>query len=247
MAADRKYPTPPITEAIIEFRFAVARSDDDLERYSRKLARRYPTELITENRTYQLEATSARLDSTERVRRRSNADETAVVVLTSQSLILSQTGEYPGWEAFLNRVKQEWKSFKGENGYSKIVQIGLRYINRIDVPKVGDVYPNEEYLSLHIALPSVLDPSNGYTLAIQKEFPEKNLISAINSATVISPLPEMMAFLLDIDVMRKQDVPQRDEEIFDLLEVMRTTKNDIFEACVTDEARKGFMNEVRLG
>jgi uncharacterized protein (TIGR04255 family) len=57
---------------------------------------------------------------------------------------------------------------------------------------------------------------------------------------VRSPLERHFSVLLDIDVVREVDVPQKDNEIWKELDLMRTHKNRIFEECVTDSARKLF-------
>jgi uncharacterized protein (TIGR04255 family) len=49
-----------------------------------------------------------------------------------------------------------------------------------------------------------------------------------------------MAILMDIDVSQSTSVPQNDEDIFALLNEMRVKKNNVFEACVTDQSRELF-------
>jgi uncharacterized protein (TIGR04255 family) len=46
--------------------------------------------------------------------------------------------------------------------------------------------------------------------------------------------------VLDIDVFRTVDIPQTDPELWDLFEQLRKKKNEVFEACITEEARRLF-------
>jgi len=63
----------------------------------------------------------------------------------------------------------------------------------------------------------------------------------INTGVMPSPLLNYTSFLIDIDIGRTHDVPQRDEEIFEFLTSIRDKKNMIFEACITDRARELFL------
>ena len=53
--------------------------------------------------------------------------------------------------------------------------------------------------------------------------------------------PGRTAVILDIDLWRDQDVPQSDAELWTLFEALRNRKDDVFEACITDETRKEFL------
>ncbi len=50
----------------------------------------------------------------------------------------------------------------------------------------------------------------------------------------------MDAILLDIDVFADGHIPEKDEDLWEQVGRMRNYKNEIFESCVTDEARKLF-------
>jgi uncharacterized protein (TIGR04255 family) len=62
----------------------------------------------------------------------------------------------------------------------------------------------------------------------------------INSGIVPPPLEGHLSIMLDIDVGRDHDLPQRDEGLLSLLQEFRIEKNRVFEACVTDRARELF-------
>ena len=62
----------------------------------------------------------------------------------------------------------------------------------------------------------------------------------VNAATVSSPLIDHVSLLLDIDLFKDQNIPQKDKEFWDLLAALRHQKNMLFEAFVTDQARELF-------
>lgn len=56
---------------------------------------------------------------------------------------------------------------------------------------------------------------------------------------VIPPLnSETVSILLDIDLFCEKDVPQNEDELWQLFEQLRVRKNQIFEGCITDRVRE---------
>jgi uncharacterized protein (TIGR04255 family) len=53
-------------------------------------------------------------------------------------------------------------------------------------------------------------------------------------------VPGKLSFSLDIDVWRQVDVPQKDNDVLELLGKMRDAKNQLFETFITDKARDLF-------
>ena len=65
----------------------------------------------------------------------------------------------------------------------------------------------------------------------------------LNSASIPSPLLNTASFLIDIDISRDIEVPQKDEDILNLVSSIRPRKNDVFESCVTDLSRGLFKHD----
>ena len=61
----------------------------------------------------------------------------------------------------------------------------------------------------------------------------------LNSSVVPSPLLGHRSFVIDQDI-GKDNPPQNDDGIYNLLNQIRVTKNRVFEACITDRARELF-------
>jgi uncharacterized protein (TIGR04255 family) len=57
---------------------------------------------------------------------------------------------------------------------------------------------------------------------------------------VTPPLVGFAALVLDIDVFRETNIPRRDEDLWALVNRIRTYKNNIFETCITDQSRALF-------
>lgn len=70
--------------------------------------------------------------------------------------------------------------------------------------------------------------------------PEIGGIAIINTGSVPSPLIDHISFVLDIDLVRNQNLPKSDEEVEACLAELRHMKNKIFESFVTDASRELF-------
>lgn len=242
------YPHPPITEAVIEVRVDGLIDEPKKEKAGKKLSKFYPNERRQMNKgiSVDFDRDLASVEHVGTVITRSNEDENELLLLGPNGVAVSQLATYPGWDVFFGRFQRDWAAWKSVVGHRKLVQIGLRYLNRIDVPMVDHVARHEDYLTLQIQLPSRYSKMLGYSLMAQLPLKDIQCVATINSGAVQSPIPGYAGFLLDIDIVRQVDVPQKDADIEELLEVMREAKNDVFQSFITDAARDRFRNEQSL-
>ncbi len=242
------YTRPPITEAVIEIRVSSPIEITELGSVSADLADCYPLEQPVKNvgvavgmPTTPEGKPTAQIKNEENGHRRTSVDLTEIVVLWPTKLSVSQLAPYPGWDTFFGRFMRDWAIWKKRIGYRKITRIGVRYINRLDIPMSGStVIEESEYLNVYPHLPKDLGTMMAY--GVQAVLPLADIRSklTLNSSAVPSPLLDHAAFIFDQDVAREVELPQRDEDMFRLLHEIRDEKNRVFEACVTDRARELF-------
>jgi uncharacterized protein (TIGR04255 family) len=79
-----------------------------------------------------------------------------------------------------------------------------------------------------------------YAMQMAGPLEEDDCRFVINSSLVPPPLVDHASVILDIDVSRAGDPPQKDDEIWALIDRIRVHKNHIFEESVTDKARELF-------
>jgi uncharacterized protein (TIGR04255 family) len=237
------YKRPPITEAVVEIRFAPPIDTADLGGASSRFAALYPRHEDVKTVGVQVgippggggEPTT-QIDQ-QLGHKRSTSDLSEILVMMPLTFTMSQLAPYPGWNDFFGRFVRDWKVWKGAVGFRKIFRIGVRFINRIDIRIVENFIEEAEYLNIYPKLPEILGASTGYGVQVQLPIRDMGCSLVINSASVPSPLLDHGSILLDIDVSKSVDPPQNDEDIYGLLNSIRTKKNDVFEACVTDQAR----------
>ncbi len=242
------YKSAPITEAVIEIKFANPLSEDLFASVSRKFNKHYLKHQNVQNLsvavqipTNQTETPKTAIDK-ELGHRLSSEDMTELIVLWPSTFMVSQLAPYPGWDVFFQRFVRDWAIWKRNVNFREVSRIGVRYINRIDIPKSKDGKPleYEAYLNVYPKVPDILGPVNAY--AVQAGFPIEDIRCqlTLNSAVVAAPILDHVSFVMDQDIAREIDPPQSDEAIFALLNAIRIKKNVVFESCISDLARSLF-------
>jgi uncharacterized protein (TIGR04255 family) len=240
-----QYRAPPIIDAVIELRFAVPLSDADRERVSGKFAKRYPLveEVVQQHLQVKVAETGNTVDTIvrDRIFRHSTAETPDILQVGSRILSVASQAPYPGWEHMFERLVSDWTVARKVWGYRVIDRIGVRFINRIDLRADREgIVEYEQYLNLHISLPEDFPSIFDYNLEFVTSVDDIGCGVRVRSGIAEAGVPGGTSFLLDIDVWRQDEVPQKDAEVLSLLGEMRIAKNRLFETFITDEARTLF-------
>jgi uncharacterized protein (TIGR04255 family) len=235
------YERPPITEAVIELRFAQAFPQTAIEDAAKRVRDEYfyqdPENMVQ----FTIGPTSEK--SAQRVAwngiKLSSLDRADVLMFRTNSFVCSRLAPYPGWDAFRARASRGWNEWKRVAGTPELARIGVRYVNRIDVPLQNNpLIRIEDYLNLFPRLPHQMpEPMAGYTMQVVTPLEPGNYTLTLSSSSIPSPLIGFASFVLDLDVAREGTLPRRDDEIWKVLEEIRVHKNRVFEYCVTDQSR----------
>lgn len=240
------YARPPITEAVIGITFSSPMDVAQLASVNKALQKHYPHkqdvstfDLSLEFNTEHAGSNKANLKPT-LGHRLSTDDQTQLVVLWPNSITLSQLAPYQGWENFIERFIRDWGTLKKILGYQQISRIGVRYINRIDIPATAPVIEHEQFLNIYPKMPDMLNPLDAYAIQASVTLKDINCQLTINTASVPSPVLEHGSFVIDTDIFSDKNPPQNDSDLIKLLNNIRTKKNQVFEACISQPARTLF-------
>ena len=239
------YKRPPITEAVIEFRFAQPLELSTVEKARDRFSKEFSTVAKLEQLEWQIggDPVHPSVNTFTAGFRLHNADSSEIIIISAFTLSFSTVAPYKGWATFSDSAMKIYGRFRELVGYTQIFRIGLRYINRLDIPQTNppSLIRLEDYIKIHPNYPEDVLPALGaFTVQCVFTLPEGNTTATISVASVASPLPTHFSILLDIDIGRVNDVPQKESEIREVLDVMRGQKNRIFEQCITDASRKTF-------
>lgn len=242
------YKHPPITEAVIQISFKRPHDKSKLDKFLKKIKNIYTDYNLLESykfglglRVSNIQTKKPEVEQTpEIVHRLSSKNMTLQLLLNESSFIVSQLSPYCGWNDFISRFVRDWELWKKSLGFNEIKMIGVRYINRLDIPVSGSEIEFEHYVNIYPEIPKFLGPQ--LTYAIQAKIPVNELKSmlALNSAVVESPLLNYMSLVIDQDIVKTVDLPQNDESIYNYLNDVHKYKNNVFESCITDKAREIF-------
>lgn len=245
MTERQRYTAPPITEAVVQLSFSDPLGNAQIEKLSKRLAKHYVHE-TRQNQVsvrFDLRAQTSEFDQVPQ-HRLSSSDEADLLLIRQDSLAWSRLAPYEGWEAFFSRVKRDFNIAHSVVGIKKMSRIGVRYINRIDVPMNENEARFEEYFSIRIEVPEKIDTISGYVWRFEYHEPTVPAVVVVQSATANPVIPNTSAFILDVDIVCTESIPIKSEELFAAIERMRVLKNQVFELSITDKARRTFNHEL---
>lgn len=242
------YDRPPITEAVIGITFETSIDEAEIASVQEKFSSNYPHHQTLSNLSFKVNVDTNKNNAAttavneEIGHRRSTSDMTQLLVLLPTTFIVSQLAPYPGWDEFFDRFVRDWKLWNWHMGFRQIKRIGVRYINRIDIPvsESASVIEHEEYLNVFPKVPDSLGPITAYGVQTAFMLADIECNLNLNSAAVPSPILNHASFLIDQDIYKEVNPPQSEKDIQALLQKIRVKKNQIFEDCISDRARELF-------
>lgn len=237
-----QYRKPPITEAAIEFRFTKNVDREMIEKAQRRFSKDYSVakEVKEFQVAVQFATSSSNVQASYGGMQLWSAEGADLVWLRPSGLVVSRLSPYVGWETFRSKAFDAWAKWRKATGKSRLIsRLGLRYINRIDIPvNESERIRLEDYLGIGPLFPDPDQEFISYTLQTQLPLGE-GYVATINTGSAPPALINHLSFLLDIDVGR-EDVPQSDEEVWSMIELMRQKKNSVFEGFLTAKTRELF-------
>jgi uncharacterized protein (TIGR04255 family) len=149
----------------------------------------------------------------------------------------SRLAPYETWESFRDEARRLWELYRPIAQPKNITRLALRYINRLDLPlPLRDL---KDYLrTVPEISPNMTQELSGYFMQLQLPQADLDAILVLNQTLIPPPEPNIVSVVLDFDLFCKDNVPSEDQDIWKQFEVLRTRKNKVFEACITDKTRR---------
>jgi uncharacterized protein (TIGR04255 family) len=245
--ASGRYSRAPIVEAVIDFRVSLDPSItlDDLAQVHAQESQRYPQ--IKKRMEVQGEIGIAEMGvratavGTQTGHVLTSRDEKQIAQIRLDGFSFSRLAPYDSWEPFHDEATRLWNLYRQIVSPKFVTRLGVRYINRLDIP--SEAIEIKDYLrtspEISPALPQTL---TGYFMQIQVPLPDYAATVTINSTIVEPPSPNTTSLVLDIDTFREINLPASSESFGDNLEEglaqLRRAKNFVFEGCITPTTRE---------
>lgn len=165
-----------------------------------------------------------------------------LVLINPESLGTARLAPYDRWERLISAAKQNFEAFNKTVGRRKVIRLGTRFINRIDIPQERmERHSIYHFLNLDISLPKGLAKEKG-PFSFAANFVEMSTGAKVilQGGQVPSSLLEHYSFNLDIDAFFDADISGRIDEMWQSAELLRKAKNACFERCITNPLRSLF-------
>ena len=122
-----------------------------------------------------------------------------------------------------------------------MIRAAIRFIKQINIP-AKEAVDLQDYLRTIPELSPDLPQGELNSFFMQLQIPQVDLncMLIINEALVPRTNPDFISVILDFDLFRQQVWQADDEDIWRFLEELRRRKNAVFEANITDKARRLF-------
>ena len=169
-----------------------------------------------------------------------SAQNDKVVQGRTNGFTFSKLKPYDKWENLRDEAQKLWILYCNAMKPESVVRLGMRYINRIEMP-----LPMEGFKQYIITGPEIAE---GIPQGVSEHFmrlviPDDQTGSvAIITSTIesVDPNASVLPYIFDIDVFKRVALAPDSGEIWKNFEQLRQYRNLIFFNSITDEARELF-------
>ena len=244
MTSDQHYPNAPVTEAVIDVQVATAATVDALQDAYAGEEASYPVieklNTTTGAMVFGPETHAAATASSEPVGYLCRSPDGVQIYQTrTNGYTFSRLARYPHWGVFSAEARRLWDKYRAVAKPTAITRVAVRYVNRIDIPlplkSFGDYLRTAPQLS-----PDLPEGLSGYFMQLMIPLTNIKCNGIINQTLIEPAKTDVVSVVLDIDIFRTEDLPGDEAQLWELLEQLRQAKNTVFEACITDQARRLF-------
>lgn len=239
----RVYRNPPLIEALCEFEFQAGQPWDWTVpgRIYERVRREYPLkrELHALELDVRTEGTAAPQEAIGGVARMLflREDERAALQVGPDVLAVNQLKPYTDWQSFRAMIERALAVYVEVAQPEQTARIGLRYINRIELPSLSEA--GRYVLFLPQTPEAISHAPESWAMRVNIPDGAQEYLRLQSAALVDAP-----AIVLDIEFATEQPYhPQRNDWL-QWLERAHTQIVQVFEASITPVAREAFGEEV---
>lgn len=240
----RRYPklrNAPIVEAVLDFR--VMPSSGALERVLKPikaLGPTYPNASEFENVRFMVGVQQGAVHQSHAASpeglRYQSADSRWVALFAQSGFTLSRLEPYATWDEFLGEARRVWIEYVATAQPQRVVRIGVRYINRLDLPIEDDF---DLYLGAGPRVPTTMPQLvSGFFSQIMVPY------SDLNASALVTLRHEggRGPVVLDIDVMAEGlTYSPEDDSLWAKVHQFREIKNDAFFGSITEKLLERYL------
>ncbi|MBK8987370.1 MAG: TIGR04255 family protein [Chloroflexi bacterium] len=238
----RNYKSPPLIEALCEFRFINKHWDMTMPGlFYQKVKDDFPTireknvvEMLVNQQQPGQEVHGVMTPRIQFI----NHNESALLQLGPGILIVNCLRPYPSWPNFKELIFQTLAQYKEITSTVELERIGLRFINKIDLPLDKETKTQFNYYPHLPALPAN-EPKN-FLLRTELDFEQSNGVLVLTLAIVPPEKDDVKSLILDLDFVSLHADRLTFETIESWVESAHHNIETAFEASIMDSLRVTF-------
>lgn len=199
----RRYRNPPVVEALCEVYFDQSKWDTTVPGlFYDRVRDRFPKKRQISDVQIEVSLSpdhlATKADRSQQRSRFSREDGSRMLQVGPDLVVVNQLRPYPQFEEWRPDVLEAVDLYRELASPRSISKVGVRYINRIDIP--ASQFAMEDYFALYAQIPDQLGGSHG-SFMIRVEIPPRNerhrLLVTFGSAPRPQPGPSLMLDLYD--------------------------------------------------
>lgn len=160
-----------------------------------------------------------------------------IVQVRKNGFSFSILAPYENWRKYASEARRIWVQFRDQFPPETITRLGVRYINQLDIPASSIVLKDYFNTVPEIAegIPQLV---NQYFMQLVIPMEQIQAQAILNQAIVPPAIPDTTSLMFDIELFRTQEVPEEENAIWEVFDLLREGKNLIFDASLTARAKE---------
>jgi uncharacterized protein (TIGR04255 family) len=170
-------------------------------------------------------------------------DRSQAVQARLDGFTFSRFPKYKDWIHLVSEARRLWNIFCDSLQPTKVLRVGVRYVNQINLPLQGGKLRFEDYLATFPEMRGIREDIDLEGFFLRLVIPQQDLSAKLILTEALLPSQgDKFGVILDIDLFRENvSLDAKSEDIWPILEGFRDRKNKYFEASITD-ATRGLFN-----
>lgn len=241
----KNYKKPPIIEAVIEVRFANHINALDLEKLVLKMRSKFTIQKLEEVglKISHEEQSGVRAETSMRLagyKLIGNADSSIIVQVKHDAVSTSRLPPYEGWSKLVAEFKKYYDWYTNKN-FKTLSRIGVRYINRIDIPLVDKKIELGHYFKIYPNVPKSNFPAiNNFSVQTDAALDSDRVLTINVRGADEPPLLKHGSIIFDLDIAQSKNLPTTPPQLYRILDEIRERKNFFFENLLTTKCKRLF-------
>jgi uncharacterized protein (TIGR04255 family) len=248
----RSYRNPPVIEAVCEFRFLETQRWDwtipglVYEKISNSFPKKRQQTVIELSMPYLRPIEGSPPGDVARMQFL-NDEETRLVQVWPNTLAINRLKPYGSWNTYKEEILSQLKVYQQVSGQDGLTRIGLRYINRIELPASEPQGADLGAYLVSIPKVSTSIPQAYRSFLMQLDIPYED-DPPTNLRLILGTVPpqvaDSVAVMLDLDMVTEPEhVPSLDS-VSDWLEKAHGRLEEAFDSSLTDRTHKDLLQEI---